>query len=106
MNDQAPEQSSQRARTFHSGSGAQHLPAHSIALRSSTKARDSRLAAGNFRLYDTSTPTIRHFTSASLAVGTEQFYQCSENSVEVKQARRTEGSHTHLGSNRSHGAWT
>lgn len=88
MNDQTPEQSPQRARTNHSGSGAQHLPAHSIALRSSTKARDSRLAADNLRQKDTSTPTIRHFNRVFLTAGTEHLFQGPENSVKVKQARR------------------
>lgn len=37
MHEQTPGQSRQGARARHSGSGAQHLPAHSIALRSSTK---------------------------------------------------------------------
>lgn len=46
MNDHTPEQSTQRARTYHPGSGAQHLPAHSITLRSSTKARDSETSTG------------------------------------------------------------
>lgn len=48
MNDHTPEQSTERARTHHPGSGAQHLPAHSITLRSSTKARDSGTGTGEF----------------------------------------------------------
>lgn len=88
MYEQTPQQCTQRARTDHSDSGAQHLPAHSIALRSSTKARDSRLAAGNLRQNDTGTPTIRPFTRRVLAPGAEHIFQGPENSMKVKQARR------------------
>lgn len=88
MNDQTPEQGPQRARTNHSGSGAQHLPAHSIALRSSTKARDSGLAADNLRHYDTLPPIIRPFNWVFLTVGTGDIFQSPENSMKGKQARR------------------
>lgn len=87
MYERTPEYRSQRARTNHSCSGAQHLPAHSIALRSSTKARDSRLAASNLRLNHTSTPSIRRFTGPFLAAGAKHLLQDHENSVKVKQAR-------------------
>lgn len=88
MNDQTPEGRPQRARIYHSGSGAQHLPAHSIALRSSTKARDSKLAAHNLRQEHISTPIIRHFQRVLLTAGTKHPFKGSENSVKVRRARR------------------
>lgn len=79
MYDRAPEKNLQRTRMGYSGSGAQHLPAHSVALRSSTKAKDSRLAAGNSRQTDSTTPTIRPFTAGVLTTGVENIFQGAEN---------------------------
>uniref|UniRef100_A0A3B3DQG2 Sjogren syndrome nuclear autoantigen 1 n=1 Tax=Oryzias melastigma TaxID=30732 RepID=A0A3B3DQG2_ORYME len=52
MNDKPPAKGSQRASSDHSGYGAQHLPAHSVALRSSTKAEDYGPAAALYGIED------------------------------------------------------
>lgn len=79
MYDQTPETNLQRTRMGDSGSGAQHLPAHSVALRSSTKAEDSRLAAGNSRQTDTLTPTIHPHATGVQTYGAKDIFQGVEN---------------------------
>lgn len=81
MYDQTSERNVKRTRMDYSGSGAQHLPAHSVALRSSTKAKDSRLAAGNSRQTDITTTTIHLFTTEVLTNRAEDIFQGAENCV-------------------------
>lgn len=58
MYEWASQSCPQRASANHSGSGAQHLPAHSVVLRSSTKAQDPEQQTSSWRLQYPATPTV------------------------------------------------
>lgn len=93
MYNQTPAQSEQRACTEYSFSGAQHLPAHSVALRSSTKAKDSKAGSGQF-------DANRQFDTGGSAAHRGLVHRSGQNIFSVE--RKTGQKENKLGAEKAH----